>query len=211
MVKKQPQRQNENSVQRLTVATVLLGLWTAIQGLAGNYKARRFVIKPAWPSYNLSSTSTKAVITEFLPDQDWLDLAQASNFLPYPEDILIQRTANNSRPFSIRNQDFLRHHTHHCDTVDDLLLAIANGRREWENSIVSDNSINIHNRSNHNRSNHNRSNLTLFEHEQIPSSFIPYQCDVPIHSPDQICTILNQFPMWSCKGTPCHVINRVAS
>ncbi|KAL3780807.1 hypothetical protein ACHAWO_004453 [Cyclotella atomus] len=108
----------------------------------------------------------------FVTNQVWLELAQQFNFLPNSEDKEVMYTRNRSLPFSIRYEDFVPHNTRYCETVDELLQAIANGKRKWK--YATDNS-------------------TFLQKEQTHSSFIPYHCDVPLHSPDQICDILNQF------------------
>ena len=110
----------------------------------------------------------------FVTNQVWLWLAQEFNFLPRSEDKEVMYTTNNSRPFSIRYEDFLPRNNRYCDTVDEMLQAITNGKRKWKYYDNIDNS-------------------TLLQMEQTHSSFIPYHCDVPLHSPEQICFILNQF------------------
>ena len=94
----------------------------------------------------------------------------AANFLPREGDLEIKRNSNNSRPFSIRRQDFEPTHSNVCTTSDDMLQAVARGQRRWDEK-----------------------NLTLLQKEQHPSSFIPHQCSIPYYPPDQVCEVLDRF------------------
>ena len=75
-------------------------------------------------------------------------------------------------PFSLRDDDFQRHHPRDCHGSNELLDAIKYGHREWPAETRS---------------------LDILEKARVPSTFIPYQCHIPTMEPTEMCTILNKF------------------
>jgi len=105
---------------------------------------------------------------------------EANNFIPQAGEAVIERTAKNTRRFSIRREDICPQSllegvpTSPCETVDDLLYAISNGERRWDDDVET-------------------RGLTLREKEDHPSSFVPSRCYIPYFSPEEICRVLNRF------------------
>lgn len=126
-----------------------------------------------------STVLTEQSVPELLlrsegPYLDHLEYCNRHNFLPQDSETVIQRNMNNSRPFSIRQEDFRAHQSRTCETVHELLRAIKDGRRRWTSHIEAQ-------------------NLSLLERESIPSSFVPDRCDIPYYSPKKMCAVLNRF------------------
>jgi hypothetical protein len=82
---------------------------------------------------------------------------------------------NNTRPFSLRPQDFVSHHTHECSSVEEFLSAVKFGLRRWENQVLE------------------VKNLSLVDKETFPSSFVPHGCDIPALSQERMCAIMSRF------------------
>lgn len=86
-------------------------------------------------------------------------------------DVSGGEAANSHPPFSIRQtKDFERHHSRECQTSDELLRAIRDGHRVWD-----------------------ATNMSLLQRERLPSTFVPFGCDIPISSSDDMCETLNRF------------------
>jgi hypothetical protein len=83
-------------------------------------------------------------------------------------------TNNTIRPFSIRPQDFVSHHTRECSSVQDVLNAVKFGVRRWENQVEA-------------------KNLSWAVKEQFPSTFVPHGCDIPALSQGRMCSIMSRF------------------
>jgi hypothetical protein len=79
------------------------------------------------------------------------------------------------RPFSLRPQDFVSHHTHECSSVQDFLNAVKFGERRWDESQVES------------------KNLSWVEKETFPSTFVPHGCDIPALSQERMCAIMGRF------------------
>lgn len=106
---------------------------------------------------------------------DDVRFCQANNFVALPEETGgIRKNPNNTRRFSIRNQDFLPHHSRTCESVEELLSAISLGIRYWDEQVEKE-------------------NMSLLEKENYPSTFFPHRCDIPLYSPHQMCSVLNKF------------------
>ena len=103
-----------------------------------------------------------------------MEYCRHNNFMPQAGEAEIKRNMNNSFPFSIQKEDFQSYHSRPCETVQELLGAIRDGRRRWPSHIEAQ-------------------NLSLLEREKIPSSFVPHGCDIPFFSPKSICQVLNRF------------------
>lgn len=116
--------------------------------------------------------SARANNATFFPKQDDIDYCTEHNFLPHPQAAIFERDKNTSRIFSIRASDFVPHHASTCSSVEDAVNAIRYGSRQWDPQYQ---------------------HLSLLERESIPSTFIPYECDLPVHSPKQMCQVLNRF------------------
>lgn len=105
---------------------------------------------------------------------DLLSFCTQQNFIPIQGVKYLVKTDDNSHPFSIRQEDFQPHHQKRCNSLGELLNGIKHGRRYWDSDIEA-------------------KQLSSFERESFPSTFVPYKCDIPIYSPEQICHILNRF------------------
>ena len=105
-----------------------------------------------------------------IPNPQDFDICQQVNQVP-------QRPLNALQfdpfsPFSLRTQDFERHHARNCQSSQEMLEALEKGHRQWP----------VETRD-----------LDDLERAQLPSTFIPHQCHIPLLTPDDMCTVLNQF------------------
>ena len=108
------------------------------------------------------------------PQLDHLEYCNQHNFIPQAGEADIDRTINNSFPFSIQKEDFQSHHSNPCKTTAELLDAIKYGRRRWASHVEAQ-------------------NLSLLQRESVPSFFVPHGCDIPFYSPKSMCDVLNRF------------------
>jgi hypothetical protein len=108
------------------------------------------------------------------PHLDHLEYCNRHNFLPQDGETVIQRNTNNSRPFSIRQEDFQAHHSRPCEMAQELLRAIKYGRRRWDSGTEAQ-------------------NLSLLQRESLPSTFVPASCNIPYYSPKKMSAVLNRF------------------
>jgi hypothetical protein len=109
----------------------------------------------------------------FLSSLKGLDYCKKYNFIADAQEPVVGKNENNSlRPYSISEEDFQRHHPTICSTVQDTVDAIRYGQRVWDQQYH---------------------NLSLLDKEYVKSTFVPYGCDIPFHTPDQVCQVLNKF------------------
>ncbi|CAB9517128.1 expressed unknown protein [Seminavis robusta] len=87
------------------------------------------------------------------------------------------------RAWSLRPQDFEpKHGGQNCSSVDELLQAIQLGHRTFDDE--------------HDDMLYYYDNATLdtwIKREKTASTFVPYGCDIPVLSSEEICEILNMF------------------
>ena len=118
----------------------------------------------------------------FLPPESDFRYCEMHNIVADRNDSSVEHTLHNSRPFSLRKDNFQRFHGRYCATVKELLDAIRLGTRQWDDEVTA-------------------RNLSILEREMIPSIFVPYGCDVPVHSPAEMCEeIMNQFSHVIIRG-----------
>jgi hypothetical protein len=128
-------------------------------------------------SNNKNQTQTQSLAYSFTFSDETL--------VPNPDDFKVcaqinevpLRTTNKvsfgpSLPFSMRKEDFQRHHLYDCQSSDEILQAIQNGHREWSSEMEG---------------------LDDATKETHPSTFIPQQCHIPTFSRDEMCHVWNQF------------------
>ncbi|CAB9514370.1 expressed unknown protein [Seminavis robusta] len=88
-----------------------------------------------------------------------------------------------ARNFSLQRQHFEPNNNKQpeCTTVTDLLQAVRNGRRQWNEPHLNTDVTEL-------------VNPQYWEEQEVtPSRFFPDQCDIPLLSPDQMCDVLGQF------------------
>ena len=160
--------------------------WSSVQALP---KSTVVSISPTIEPSNVDVTNREInqISSAAVPGVNDIQLSfcAANNFLPQhvpwgpsrrppgrATDIV--QSVKNTRRFSIRKQDYQPTHSKACGTSDELLNAVAMGKRRWDDDVET-------------------ANLTLRQKEDYPSSFIPHQCYIPYYQPDQICDVLNRF------------------
>jgi hypothetical protein len=148
------------------VSLMVQNLQRSVQDLGSDSAASQVV------AFYTAQTST--VRLSEVPRPIDLEYCTENNFVSVQKEPMVKRTINNTRQYSIRLEDFQRHHSKTCESVEELLGAIKYGYRRWDPVIEAQ-------------------NLTLQERENIPSVFVPSGCDIPIYAPDQICKIFNHF------------------
>jgi len=149
--------------------------WSSVQALP---KSTVVSISPTIEPSNVDVTNREInqISSAAVPGVNDIQLSfcAANNFLPQHGATDIVQSVKNTRRFSIRKQDYQPTHSKACGTSDELLNAVAMGKRRWDDDVET-------------------ANLTLRQKEDYPSSFIPHQCYIPYYQPDQICDVLNRF------------------
>lgn len=105
-----------------------------------------------------------------VPNPSQFELCRRVNHVPRSTRSLTQFAED--VPFSLREEDFVRHHPNDCATSEELTKAIRDGQRVWPKGAE---------------------HLDVQAKQQTGSTFVPDQCHIPTMQPTEMCDILNQF------------------